>query len=106
MKKQILPLVAFLLISAMALGQTTKRALVVAIGKYDHQKTGWTVINVDNDVTLIQETLQKQDFLPVNIKVLKNEAATREAIIKALDELEQSSKEGDIVVVHFSSHGQ
>jgi hypothetical protein len=84
----------------------TKRALIVAIGKYDFIKTKWKPINVDNDVVLVQETLKKQNFPAENITVLKDEAATKEAIIKALDQLAQQSGAGDIVVVHFSSHGQ
>jgi hypothetical protein len=84
----------------------TKRALIVAIGKYNFAKTGWSPINVDNDVALIQETLDKQGFAPANMTILKHEAATHEAIVKALDKLIAASGPGDVVVIHFSSHGQ
>lgn len=84
----------------------TKRALIVAIGKYDAAKTRWPQINVDNDVLLIQEALRKQNFPTENITVLKDAAATKTGIEKALDQLAKNSSPGDVVVIHFSSHGQ
>src|SRR5687768_17578678 len=98
-------LLGFFLIQTSMLAQT-KRALIVAIGKYDYASTGWSVINVDNDVMLIQETLQKQGFLPQNITVLKDAQATHAAIVQALDKLSETAGAGDVVVIHFSSHGQ
>lgn len=84
----------------------TKRALIIAIGNYEPAKTRWTPINVDNDVQLLQEALLKQGFPKENIAVLRDQAATRAGIDKALDRLAQSCGKGDVVVVHFSSHGQ
>lgn len=96
----------FFLLIQLGLHAQTKRALVVAIGKYDYALTGWGAINVDNDVVLIRETLLTQNFLPENISILKDAQATHGAITKALDKLSESAAPGDIVVVHFSSHGQ
>lgn len=98
-------LLSFVLIQAGLLAQT-KRALIVAIGKYDYASTGWSGINVDNDVTLIQESLQKQNFLSQNITILKDAKATHDAIRTALDKLTETTAAGDVVVIHFSSHGQ
>jgi hypothetical protein len=84
----------------------TKRALIVAIGKYDFAKTGWRPINVDNDVLLIQEALKRQNFPKENIITLKDGAATRAGIEQAMDELARNAVPGDIIVIHFSSHGQ
>lgn len=105
MKKKYLLILTGLICQIFVFGQS-KRALIVAIGKYDMAKTGWSVINVDNDIVLIRETLVKQNFPPANIAVLKHEAATRNAIIKSLDNLIEQSGPGDAVVIHFSSHGQ
>src|SRR5687768_6212717 len=105
MKKKYLLFLPLLFLGLCTLSQS-KRALIVAIGNYDAAKTGWSVINVDNDVVLIQESLLKQNFLPSNISILRHEAATRDAIIKALDNLIKQSEAGDVVVIHFSSHGQ
>lgn len=105
MKNFILLFFSALFIQASGICQT-KRALIVAIGRYDVAKTGWSPINVDNDISLVQETLLKQQFAPENIVILKHEAATHDAIRKALDKLTELSKPGDAVVIHFSSHGQ
>ena len=41
-----------------------------------------------------------------DIFTLKNEAATKEAMVKAFKELEARCNNGDIVYVHYSGHGQ
>jgi metacaspase-1 len=105
MKKILLIFSFFFGISFISSGQV-KRALIVAIGNYDFAKTAWPPINVDNDVELINQTLLKQNFAAENITVLKHQAATKDAIIKALDKLASVSNPGDVVVIHFSAHGQ
>ncbi|MDZ4806718.1 MAG: caspase family protein [Bacteroidota bacterium] len=106
MKKSFPLFLVFSLFIYGSVQAQTKRALIVAIGNYDFAKTKWSQINVDNDILLIQEALAKQNFPSQNITVLKHEAATRDGIEKALDKLAQSSGAGDVVVIHFSSHGQ
>jgi hypothetical protein len=90
----------------LAASSQSRHALIVGIGKYDFAKTGWGVINVDNDIALIKETLIRQNFPPENITILRNAEATHDGITKALDKLASNIKEGDVVVIHFSSHGQ
>ncbi|MBC7873754.1 MAG: caspase family protein, partial [Ferruginibacter sp.] len=99
-------LLSLLFIAVLHANAQTKRALVVAIGKYDFNKTKWRPINVDNDVLLIQEALRKQNFRDENMILLKDAAATRDAIGKAMDKLAKNSGPGDVVVIHFSTHGQ
>lgn len=106
MKKSLSILVLLFVFTSMSAVSQVKRALIVAIGSYDFGKTRWKPINVDNDVILLQETLKKQEFQPANIKVLANEAATKSAILGALDQLAKDCRPDDIVVIHFSSHGQ
>ena len=106
MKKRLLLLFAFIFFVAAQTKAQTKRALIIAIGKYEVAKTRWPEINVENDVVLIRESLRKQNFQQENIIVLKDAAATKAEIIKALDKLTQNSGPGDVVVIHFSSHGQ
>lgn len=85
----------------------TKRALIVAIGDYpDPEKNGWRPINALNDVSLIQNALLKQGFLPQHIDVITDTAATRKGIENALDKLIRNTGKGDVVVIHISSHGQ
>lgn len=106
MKKKSLIFLSFAFFLFVQADAQNKRALIIAIGNYDYNKTKWSPINVDNDVLLIQEALRKQNFPAENITVLKDAAATKLGIGKALDKLALSSGPGDVVVIHFSSHGQ
>jgi hypothetical protein len=82
-----------------------KRALIVAIGKYPAQ-SGWPSISSDNDVQLIKSALKIQGFNTQNIAVVTNEQATKAGIVSAFNALINNSQAGDIVVFHFSGHGQ
>lgn len=105
MKRAIILSVVFLLNAAIfiAAPTTTKRAIIIAIGDYE-EATGWKDISSVNDVPLIQGALSKQGFS--DFLVLKNEEADKAGILKAFDEMRARCNPGDIVVVHFSSHGQ
>jgi hypothetical protein len=105
MKKNIL-VSAMLLLLALAGSAQTKRALIVAIGNYPNPKVNkWKRINSLNDVPLIKNALLNQKFLPENINIITDSMATRSGIENALNGLISSSGAGDIVVIHFSSHG-
>jgi hypothetical protein len=82
-----------------------KYSLIIAIGDYQ-PKTGWSKISSANDVPLIKGALLKQDFKEENIFVLLNEQATRLGILKAIEDMQSRIKPGDIVVIHYSGHGQ
>ena len=86
----------------------TKHALIVAIGNYPNPiDNGWPVINSLNDVGLIKNALvNSQQFNEKEITVLTDSMATKKGIVDALDKLIASVKENDVVVVHFSSHGE
>jgi hypothetical protein len=86
----------------------TKHALIVAIGNYpDPVINHWKVISSLNDIPLIKNALiNNQQFDEKNIRVLADSQATKKGIVDALDDLVRSVKSGDIVVIHFSSHGQ
>lgn len=77
-----------------------ERALLVGISKYS-DSTGWRNIHGANDVDLIKSVLKA-----FSIRELKNANATYENIIKELNYLTKKTKEGDIVYIHFSGHGQ
>lgn len=84
----------------------TKHALIFAIGNYP-AKGGWPVISSLNDVSYITQTLQKQGFDARNVKVIQDSMATVEGIKNALtDLLNNRVAAGDIVVIHFSCHGE
>ena len=82
-----------------------KYALIIAIGDYD-TKTGWSKISSANDVPLIKNALLKQSFNESNFTVLMNFYATKSGIENAFKVLINKLKKGDIVVVHYSGHGQ
>lgn len=82
-----------------------KRALIVAIGNYP-TSSGWEEISSINDYPLIEKALVKQQFEEKNIAILADSAATKTGIEAALNKLIVQSGRGDIVVIHFSSHGE
>jgi hypothetical protein len=86
----------------LSFGQT-RHALIFAIGNYP-DGSGWPKISSKNDVALIQNALQSQNFQ--DIKIVQDQAATVNGISGALEDLITKSKPGDIDVIHFSSHGE
>lgn len=82
-----------------------KYALIIAIGEYNQDLTGWYPISAGNDVPLIEKTLTDLGFPQQNIMYLKDDAATKEGIQAALGELYSRIAPGDNVVIHYSGHG-
>ncbi|MBC7830096.1 MAG: caspase family protein [Chitinophagaceae bacterium] len=82
-----------------------KIALVIAIGNYD-STTGWKNISSINDIRYVKSALINQGFEEIDIDTLKNEQATKAGIQHAIDLLIAKAGKGDIVVFHFSGHGQ
>lgn len=91
---------AFLLASLNVQGE--KKALIIAISNYA-STTGWPMTHANNDLTLIENTLKKQQFA---VQSISNQAATATGIRNKLNDLYENAREGDIIVVHYSGHGQ
>lgn len=104
---RIIFLYIILLIGFLPAKSTTKRALLVGISDYPENKSvqeaTWTSIHGANDVLLIEKTLKNQGF---KVKTLTNANATASKIRKALNKLLSESMTGDMVYIHFSTHGQ
>ncbi|MBT8325288.1 MAG: caspase family protein, partial [Winogradskyella sp.] len=100
-KYSILLLALFWSVNVLA----EKHALIIAIGNYP-ARTGWPTISSLNDVPLIKNALEAQDFKSENILVITDKAATRKGIFNAFKQLMKKVKSGDIVVIHYSGHGQ
>lgn len=98
----ILNLLALALLPAFS---QRKRAFMVGVSHYDTALTGyqWNNINGTNDISLLSPILQKQGFQTTS---LTDVAATYNAITKQLQQFIQKSKAGDIIYLHFSTHGQ
>ncbi len=82
----------------------TKHALIIAIGNYPTDSTGWPKISSANDIQLLKEALDFQGF--EDITVIQDSACTKRGIIKAFNKFTENLENGDIAVVHFSCHGQ
>lgn len=101
--KKLLLFTAALFISFNVFAE--KYGLIIAVGDYQ-PKTGWSKISSANDVPLINNTLLNQGFKAEHITILENTEATRAGILKAIEELQSKIQPGDIVVIHYSGHGQ
>src|SRR6186997_1934824 len=93
-----------LLFSIQSFAQN-KIGLIVAVGDYPSGGR-WKDLSSVNDVRFIKAALLKNGFNPTDIDSLINEKATKKNILDALDALYNKAKDGDIVVFHFSGHGQ
>lgn len=79
-----------------------KIALIVGISKYP-KNSDWSFINGSNDIKLLNPVLKNKSFETI---ILEDEQATKKNIIKELSEIEHKAIKGDIVLIHFSTHGQ
>ena len=104
MKKVLLITGLFLLVTIAGNAQQ-KRAFMVGISHYDTALTGyqWNNINGVEDIRLLGPILKKQGF---SLTTLLEEKATYQNIISQLSDFTNQTKKGDIVYLHFSTHGQ
>lgn len=83
--------------------ERAKRALLIGIDKYPlvGQLDGCV-----NDVELMQSILQESFGFPQeDMTLLRNEQASRDRILAALDLLVDQTGKDDIVVIHYAGHG-
>ena len=82
-----------------------KRALLVGISDYQcvNKYGGWNNIHGRNDVDMLSITLKN---CGVSVSCLYDREATKKGITQALNKLVSQCKTGDIVYLHFSTHGQ
>lgn len=104
MKLKLLILSLFCLVFADANAQR-KRAFLVGISHYDTALTGyqWNNINGVEDVNLLCPLLKRQGFQATTIL---DEQATYDNITRQLASFIKATKKGDVVYLHFSTHGQ
>ena len=91
-----------LLLLSLFVSAQTKRALVIGLG--EQQDKAWNKINGDKDVPLVQGILKSAGFRSVT--TLVNRQATKSGIVGAFKRMAASCKQGDVVYVHYSGHGQ
>ena len=78
-----------------------KKAYLVCIGEYA-EGTGWGAISADNDLKLLKETLS-DEFI---VESISDSEATYHGVVSFLKDIADKVSPGDIVLIHFSSHGQ
>ena len=91
-----------LLLLSLSVSAQTKSALVIGLG--EQQDKAWNKINGDKDVPLVQGMLKSAGFKSVT--ALVNRQATKTGIVGAFRKMAASCKQGDVVYVHYSGHGQ
>ena len=104
MRFRLFALFTAILLSSVVYAQR-KRAFLVGISHYDTALTGyqWNNINGVEDVNLLTPILKKQGFTSTS---LVDEQATFDNITRQLSLFVDKTKKGDIVYLHFSTHGQ
>lgn len=90
------------ILEAQAQSGKTKHALIFAVGKYKY----WPEISSNNDIPYVKAALMKQGFEEPHINILADSKVTIENIADAFKQLIAEVKPGDIVAIHFSSHGE
>lgn len=82
-----------------------KKALIIAVGDYPEQ-SNWGKISSEKDVPLIFNALLHHGFLEGNILIIQDTLATKTGIIDAFKKITRDAESGDILVIHYSGHGQ
>ncbi len=95
-------LIIFFSVFSITVFSQQKTALIVGISTYP-KSSGWTKINSDNDIQILSNELKKKKF---NLRILKNQNATKANILKELIKLEKTARKNDTIIIHFSCHGQ
>jgi len=111
-------LVLFLLISAFTtVFSQDQRALVIGIDTYAPPadakvssfsgRLNWpTLDGCKNDADLIKQVIiSRFSFPEKNIQEIVNTAATRENILKGMEDLLKESKQNDIAFIYYAGHG-
>ena len=99
---RIILIIFYLQLLSLSVTAQTKRALAIGLG--EQQDKAWNKINGDKDVPLVQTMLKNAGFKSVT--TLVNRQATKVGIVGAFKRLTASCKQGDVVYIHYSGHGQ
>lgn len=94
---------AFLLSIGSFIAGAKNQALLIGIGNYNTEATGWNKLSGNNDVDLLEGKLNAKGF---TVSILKDSQATKKNVKKALSNLVSSANAGDEIYIHFSGHGQ
>ncbi len=99
-------------VKAMSPPKTYKRGTLYYIGIGVNQFKNHKELNLTGavpDVQAMEKCLKKEcagRFVEIRSTVLTDDKATREAILQVLTDLQGKLKPTDVVIVHYSSHGE
>ena len=81
-------------------------ALLIGINHYPHFPPDWQLEGCGNDVAVLRDALSRRfGFREDQIAVLRDEQATREGILAAMEALVRRAGKDDEVVFFYSGHG-
>ena len=103
MIKLLIPFI--FLLSFSPSGKSERYGLIIAIGDYP-ENSGWADLSGSNDERVVNETLLSLGFRSDNIYTIRDQEATKDGILAYFRTLQAKLKEGDIVYIHYSGHGQ
>lgn len=98
--KKLFILLALVLSTFTHQAEAKKIALLIGVSKYP-ASSKWCRLNSSTDVEMLQESLKKSGFV---VTTLCDEKATHDNILTAIGNI--SCQRGDMVLIHFSGHGQ
>lgn len=82
-----------------------RRALCVGINEFAHLPMSSWLAGCVNDAEDISAALRKRGFTSRGITVLRDDEATKKAVLSSLEDIVAKAKPGDHLVFSFSSHG-
>ena len=105
MIRKLVLTIGLFLMATIAGNAQRKRAFMVGVSHYDTALTGyqWNNINGVEDINLLTPVLKNQGFY---LTTLLDDLATHHNITSQLTTFTNKTKKGDIVYLHFSTHGQ
>lgn len=105
MVRKLVLIIGLFLMAVIAGNAQRKRAFMAGVSHYDTALTGyqWNDINGVEDINLLTPVLKNQGFY---LTTLLDDQATHQNITSQLTTFTNKTKKGDIVYLHFSTHGQ
>lgn len=105
MVRKLVLIIGLFLMAVIAGNAQRKRAFMVGVSHYDTALTGyqWNDINGVEDINFLTPVLKNQGFY---LTTLLDDQATHQNITSQLTTFTNKTKKGDIVYLHFSTHGQ
>jgi len=80
-----------------------RRALLIGIGKYQVLPR---LPGSKNDIDLVHQVLvSRYGFSETHIRTIRDEEATREGVLAALNQIVKEAGPNDVVYIHYSGHG-